>query len=95
MAEKEIQVAMSNRKLVQTFKPRRLYKLTKDYDHEAYPLKYHAKSGEILIFAYKAAGGYAQFFKAIPDEKGINQPIMMKATEALRLLEELDQGDRP
>ena len=77
-------------KKVEVFKPNRRYRLTKDYHREVWPLIYDAKAGEILVFEFKAIGGLAQFYKARPDADGIYRPIMMKATEAFRLLEEIE-----
>jgi len=75
---------------VKVFKPNRRYRLTKDYHREVWPLKYDAKAGDILIFEYKALGGLAQFYKTKPDDDGIYRPVMMKATEAFKLFEEID-----
>ena len=43
---------------VSVFKPNHMYRLLKDYHREAYPLKYDAKAGDILVFEYKAIAGY-------------------------------------
>jgi len=78
-------------KRVKVFKPSRKYRLTKDYHREAWPLKYDAKAGDILIFEYKTVGGFAQFYKTEPDGDGRYHPVMMKASEAFKLLEEANE----
>jgi len=76
-------------KKVEVFKPNRKYRLVKDYHHEAWPLVYDAKAGEVLVFEYKSVGGFVQFYKTKPDKDGRYHPVMMKAVDAFRLLEEL------
>jgi len=75
---------------VKVFKPNHRYRLTKDYHREVWPLIYDAKAGDILIFEYKVLGGLAQFYKTHPDEDGRYRPVMMKATEAFKLIEEIE-----
>lgn len=79
---------------VKVFKPNRRYRLTRDYHRENLPLKYDAKAGDILIFEYKTVGGFVQFHKTKPDEDGRWHPVTMKATEAFRLLEEVEPEGR-
>ena len=74
---------------VQVFKPNHKYRLTKDYHREVWPLIYDAKVGDILVFGYKAFG-YAQFYPTSESEDGRYHPVMMKATEAFKLLEEIE-----
>ena len=75
---------------VKVFKPNKGYRLIKDYHREVWPLKYDARAGDILAFESKITGGLAQFHKIKPDADGIYHTIMMKATEAFRLLEEIE-----
>lgn len=50
-----------------------------------------AKAGDILIFEYKTIASYVQFQKIQPDKDGIFRPVMMKASEAFKLLEEVEE----
>lgn len=75
---------------VKVFKPNHKYRLTKNYHREAWPLINDAKCGDILIFEYKAIGGFVQFLHTKCGEDGIYRPVMMKGTEAFRLFEDID-----